>query len=84
MKLNHLNLTVTHVLEAHQFLEKSFGLQSMGVGADKMAGRLIHDLFASDVDGYPYKNDDLCELPAHSKHAEPISERAVIDKRRVY
>ncbi|NOK61707.1 MAG: VOC family protein [Chloroflexi bacterium AL-W] len=40
MKLNHLNLTVTHVLEAHQFLETYFGLQNMGVGTDKMAGLL--------------------------------------------
>lgn len=40
MRLNHLNLTVTHVLEAHQFLEKYFRLQSMGAGNDKMAGLL--------------------------------------------
>ena len=40
MKLNHLNLSVTNVLEAHQFLEKYFGLQSMGAGNDKMAGLL--------------------------------------------
>jgi lactoylglutathione lyase len=38
MKLNHLNLTVTDVLEAHRFLEKYFGLRSMGGGTDKMAG----------------------------------------------
>jgi lactoylglutathione lyase len=30
MKLNHLNLTVTSVPEAHQFLEKYFGLRSLG------------------------------------------------------
>ena len=30
MKLNHLNLTVTDVPAAHSFLEKYFGLQSMG------------------------------------------------------
>ena len=29
MKLNHLNLTVTDVPEAHAFLEKYFGLQSL-------------------------------------------------------
>ena len=38
MKLNHLNLTVTSVPDAHAFLEKSFGLRSMGGGNDQMAG----------------------------------------------
>jgi catechol-2,3-dioxygenase len=30
MKLNHLNLTVTNVPEAHQFLQKYFGMRDMG------------------------------------------------------
>ena len=30
MKLNHLNLTVTDVPEAHQFLQTYFGLRDMG------------------------------------------------------
>jgi lactoylglutathione lyase len=30
VKLNHLNLTVSNVLEAHHFLEKHFGLKSFG------------------------------------------------------
>jgi lactoylglutathione lyase len=30
MKLNHLNLTVTDVLETQAFLEKYFGMQNMG------------------------------------------------------
>jgi catechol 2,3-dioxygenase-like lactoylglutathione lyase family enzyme len=30
MKLNHLNLSVSHVPEAHHFLEKYFGLRSYG------------------------------------------------------
>jgi lactoylglutathione lyase len=30
MKLNHLNLTVTDVLETQQFLEKYFEMQNMG------------------------------------------------------
>ncbi len=30
MKLNHLNLTVTDVLETREFLEKYFGLRNMG------------------------------------------------------
>ncbi len=30
MKLNHLNLTVSNVLETHHFLEKHFGLKSYG------------------------------------------------------
>ena len=46
MKLNHLNLTVTDVPAAHQFLEKYFGLRSMGRGNDKMAGLLDDDGFA--------------------------------------
>jgi lactoylglutathione lyase len=29
MKLNHLNLTVSNVLEAHRFLEKHFGLKTV-------------------------------------------------------
>src|ERR671920_964767 len=38
MKLNHLNLTVTSVREAHAFLEKYFSLRSMGGGSEQMAG----------------------------------------------
>ena len=38
MKLNHLNLSVTDVVEAHRFLENYFGLRSMGPPNDKMAG----------------------------------------------
>src|SRR5262249_18240734 len=30
MRLNHLNLTVTDVPEAHKFLQKYFGLRDMG------------------------------------------------------
>jgi lactoylglutathione lyase len=30
MKLNHLNLTVTNVPEAHKFLQKYFGMRDMG------------------------------------------------------
>ena len=30
MKLNHINLTVTDVLEASDFLVKYFGMRSMG------------------------------------------------------
>ena len=43
MKLNHLNLTVTDVPESHAFLEKYFGLKSMG--CNKNMG------FLSDDDG---------------------------------
>lgn len=43
MKLNHLNLTVTDPMETHDFLEKYFGLRSMG-GNKNMA-------FLSDDDG---------------------------------
>jgi lactoylglutathione lyase len=38
MKLNHLNLTVTSVPDAHAFLEKYFGLRNMGAGSEQMAG----------------------------------------------
>jgi catechol 2,3-dioxygenase-like lactoylglutathione lyase family enzyme len=44
MKLNHLNLTVTDVRAAREFLEKYFGLRSMGGNAG-MA-------FLSDDDGF--------------------------------
>ena len=40
MNLNHLNLTVTNVAAASGFLEKYFGLKSMGKGNDAMAGLL--------------------------------------------
>ena len=46
MKLNHLNLTVSNVLEAHHFLEKHFGLKSYG----EMATRETMS-FLSDDDG---------------------------------
>jgi len=46
MKLNHLNLTVSNVLEAHHFLEKHFGLKSYG----EMAPRETMS-FLSDDDG---------------------------------
>ena len=42
MKLNHLNLTVTDVNAAHQFLTTYFGLQSMTGGNAAMRG-LIDD-----------------------------------------
>ena len=38
MRLNHLNLTVTSVPDAQAFLEKYFGLRSMGGGSEQMAG----------------------------------------------
>jgi catechol-2,3-dioxygenase len=41
MKLNHLNLTVTDVVETHAFLEKYFGLRSMG--CNKNMGFLSDD-----------------------------------------
>ena len=44
MKLNHLNLTVTDVRAASAFLEKYFGLRSMGGNAGMM--------FLSDDDGF--------------------------------
>lgn len=44
MKLNHLNLTVTDVLAARDFLERYFGLRRMGGNAG-MA-------FLSDDDGF--------------------------------
>ena len=30
MKLNHLNLTVSNVLETHRFLQRHFGLKGLG------------------------------------------------------
>jgi lactoylglutathione lyase len=38
MKLNHINLTVTDVSEAGSFLQKYFGMRSMGPGTEHMAG----------------------------------------------
>ncbi len=46
MKLNHLNLTVSNVLEAHRFLEKYFGLRGYH-GMEPREGMS----FMSDDDG---------------------------------
>ena len=46
MKLNHLNLTVSDVAKAHDFLQKHFGLRDMGRSNDTMAGLYDDDGFA--------------------------------------
>jgi catechol 2,3-dioxygenase-like lactoylglutathione lyase family enzyme len=47
MKLNHLNLTVTDVAVAHDFLQKHFGLRDMATGGNPaMAGLYDDDGFA--------------------------------------
>jgi lactoylglutathione lyase len=46
MRFNHLNLTVADVARAHDFLEKYFGLRSMGAGNASMAGLYDDDGFA--------------------------------------
>jgi len=43
MKLNHLNLTVSNVLEAHRFLEKHFGLKGLGGKPSAAMGFLSDD-----------------------------------------
>jgi lactoylglutathione lyase len=43
MKLNHLNLTVSNVLEAHRFLEKHFGLKGLGGKPSEAMGFLSDD-----------------------------------------
>ena len=43
MKLNHLNLTVTDVPGARQFLEKYFGLQSLDKGENNQIAQLRDD-----------------------------------------
>jgi lactoylglutathione lyase len=44
MKLNHLHLTVTNVLEAEKFLQTYFGLQSQrGEGDNKNFGAVFDD-----------------------------------------
>lgn len=44
MKLNHINLTVTDVVEAEKFLEKYFGLRSqVGGNGDKKFSALFDD-----------------------------------------
>jgi lactoylglutathione lyase len=55
MKLNHLNLTVSNVLETSTFLKKYFGLQMRGKGNANMAflfddnGMVISLLKGTDV-----------------------------------
>lgn len=46
MKLNHLNLAVTDVAQAHDFLRRHFGLRDLGTGNDSMAGLYDDDGFA--------------------------------------
>jgi lactoylglutathione lyase len=41
--LNHLNLTVSKVLETHQFLEKYFGLKTYGSEAPSEARSFLSD-----------------------------------------
>ena len=43
MKLNHLNLTVTDVPGARQFLEKYFALQSLDKGGNSQIAQLRDD-----------------------------------------
>lgn len=43
MKLNHLNLTVTDVLETRQFLEKYFGLRTIDGIGDKESIAVMFD-----------------------------------------
>ena len=43
MKLNHLNLTVSNVLEVHHFLEKHFGLKSYGTRSPDEAMSFLSD-----------------------------------------
>jgi catechol 2,3-dioxygenase-like lactoylglutathione lyase family enzyme len=43
MKLNHLNLTVSNVLETHRFLVKHFGLKDYGTLAPREAMSFLSD-----------------------------------------
>ena len=43
MKLNHLNLTVTNVVEARAFLEKYFGLRSRDAGTGNKNFTILFD-----------------------------------------
>jgi catechol 2,3-dioxygenase-like lactoylglutathione lyase family enzyme len=43
MKVNHLNLTVSNVPEAHHFLEKHFGLKGYGGGEPGEAMSFLSD-----------------------------------------
>ena len=43
MKLNHLNLTVTNVLETYRFLEKYFGLKGYGAREPDEAMAFMYD-----------------------------------------
>jgi len=43
MKLNHLNLTVSNVLETHRFFEKYFGLKEFGSLAPSEAMSFLAD-----------------------------------------
>ena len=43
MKLNHLNLTVSNVLETHRFLQKHFGLKALGGEPREAMGFLTDD-----------------------------------------
>src|SRR5438132_1556873 len=43
MKLNHLNLTVSNVLETHRFLEKHFGMKLLGRQPSEAMGFITDD-----------------------------------------
>jgi lactoylglutathione lyase len=58
MKLNHLNLTVSDVLETHTFFEKYFNLRPMGKANANMAflrddNGMVISLFKGEAVQYP-------------------------------
>jgi lactoylglutathione lyase len=58
MKLNHLNLTVSDVLETHEFLQKYFDLKPLGKGNKNMAfltdeNGIVLSMFKGSEVSYP-------------------------------
>ena len=69
MKLNHLNLTVSNVLETHRLLEKHFGLKSYGSMEPREAMSFLSDdngavlaLFRGSAVNYPPGLPDPSEV----------------------
>ena len=75
MKLNHLNLTVTDVAVAHDFLQKHFGLRDMGRGNEAMAGLYDDDGFALVLMKAPHSTETHYPQSFHIGFTQESEER---------
>ena len=75
MKLNHLNLTVSDLEPASQFLQKHFGLRSMGPGNEAMTGLYDDDGFALVLMKAPHESELRYPRSFHIGFTQPSVEK---------